>query len=157
MGCGIPKSKRRESGFDAVDLAGDIYDKVLNICLRMPNRYTYLILQDLLNLAGEVSDYAVKGDTAPLSLRHPYSIENDIRRGHFVQAKCSLMALSRRMNFFLLKPEALRHSINGKEIGITERELNDLSDMMHEEFRLLNSILDSDRRRLAIAREKTEQ
>ena len=55
----VPKSKQKESGFKAVDLSIEIYNDILDLCLKMPNRYTYLILQPILQLAGEIMDNMV--------------------------------------------------------------------------------------------------
>lgn len=149
----VPMSKRRESGFDVVDTAEKIYSKVLGICLRMPNRYTYLILQDLLKLAGEVADFTAKADSISYAST-PYIGELDICMTHFLQARASLKALIKRMNFFILRPESVRKTVNGKEIGITISELNELSDLMKKENDLLNRVISSGKQKRAVLVEK---
>lgn len=157
MSSSVPKSKRRTTKFDVVDNADEIYNKILNICLRMPKRYTYLILQDILHLSGEVADYTSKGDSVLLSTSNPYSIANEHRASYFIQARASLKALIKRMNFFLLNPNALRQNINGREIGVTIAELDDLSDLMRKEHNLINGVLDSDRERLRESEKKIKE
>lgn len=157
MSSSVPKSKRRTTKFDVVDNADEIYNKILNICLRMPKRYTYLILQDILHLSGEVADYTAKADSVPLMVSSPYSTANEIRAGYFVKARASLKALIKRMNFFLLNPNALRQTVNGREIGITTAELDELSDLMRKEINLITGIIESDRDRLRESEKKIKE
>ena len=123
----VPKSKQKPSPFNVVDLAGRIYDQTLDICLRMPKRYTYLVLLPILNLAGEVADFTKEGNSTIPNQRNPNPDDVRLRRLYFMKAKASLQALIRRMNFFLDRPDVCRHEVNGHTVGITESELKTLT------------------------------
>lgn len=146
----VPGSKREESKFQVVETATRIYNRILDICLRMPNRYTYLILQPILNLAGEVADNAKKGNTIMPDPKKPNQDDVRLRRLYFQKAKASLQALITRMNFFVDRPQVLRHKIGDREVGVTEKELNILADEMRSEFSLLQGVIDSDQKRYRI-------
>ena len=142
----VPKSKRSESGYQVVDTAITIYGKVLDICLRMPNRYTYLILQPIMILAGEVQDNVKKGNSIIPNKDNPNMVDIIERRKYFLAAHASLQALITRLNFFIDCPQTLRQ---GKErkYGVTRPELTELSALLRKEFALIKGSLDSDAKR----------
>lgn len=143
----VPQSKRQESGFQVVDTAISIYKTVLNICLRMPNRYTYLVLQPVINLAGEVMDNVKKANSIIPSGTPPNPVDVDKRRGHFVDAYASLQALITRMNYFIETPELFRQKEGRKQYGITKAEMLGLAEMMRREFTLIKGAIQSDAKR----------
>lgn len=136
----VPKSKRGKSGFGAVDNADRIDDKILDICLRMPKRYTYLILQPLVNHAGDAADYVREGNSVFPKNKH----EAQIRRDYVIRSYCSLQALSRRINRFLTHPQVLTHTIGDKTVGVKAGELEELAKMINEEFAMLKDMLGKD-------------
>lgn len=146
----VPASKREESKFQVVDTATKIYNHILDICLRMLNRYTYLILQPILNLAGDVADNAKCGNSIIPDPTHPNKIDVNLRRAYFQKARASLQALITRMNFFVDRPQVLRHKIGDREIGVTEKELNQLAEDMRTEAALLKGVVDRDQKRYSI-------
>lgn len=146
----VPRSKQKQSGYKVVDNAIDIYNKTLDICLRMPNRYTYLVLLPILNLAGEVMDYAKKGNSVIPNKNKPNINDVEERRNNFIKAKSSNQALITRLNFFLERPQLARHKINGREVGITESELDKLATMVELEDALLGGTLDKDELRYKV-------
>ncbi len=146
----VPQSKRAESGFQVVDTAIQIYKKTLNICLRMPNRYTYLVLEPIIKLAGEVMDNVKKANSIIPSLTSPNPVDVQLRRQHFVNAYASLQALITRMNYFIESPDVLRQKDGKKTYGVTRSELTELSQMMRTEFTLIKGAIASDSKRFVI-------
>lgn len=147
----VPKSKRKPSGFQVVDTAIKIYDRTLGICLRMPNRYTYLVLQPILTLAGDVMDNVKKGNSVIPNARSPDPDDVRLRRLYFQKAYASLQALITRMNFFLARPDVCRHKVNGREIGITQAELGELANYMIEELKTLKGVMAKDKERYKVS------
>lgn len=146
----VPASKRTESGFQVVETATRIYNHILDICLRMPNRYTYLILQPILNLAGEVADNTKKGNSIIPNRQDPIMEDVRLRRIYFQKARASLQALITRMNFFVDRPQVLRHKIGDREVGVTEKELDSLAADMRSELSLIQGVLEKDQKRYRI-------
>lgn len=146
----VPKSKQKESGFKAVDLSIEIYNDILDLCLKMPNRYTYLILQPILQLAGEIMDNMVTANGIDYSKDDPRFLQSDVNQRHryFMNAKGKMEALATRLNFFLINPKSLRHKVGGKEIGVTPPELDALSEKMDLELSLIDGVIQSDLGRL---------
>lgn len=142
----VPKSERKESGFQVVDTAIAIYRKTLDICMRMPNRYTYLVLLPILNLAGELQDNVKRANSIIPNVKAPNPVDVSKRREYFVTAYSSLQALITRLNFFLDCPETLR--VGGKKkYGITSSELLELSGMLRREFTLIKGAIEGDAKR----------
>ena len=81
----VPKSKQKPSGFAVVDTALKIYGNILDICLRMPNRYTYLILLPILNLASDTADYVKEGNSVIPNAKSPDP--DDVKLGGYISRK----------------------------------------------------------------------
>ena len=147
----VPKSKQKPSGFAVVDTALNIYGNILDICLRMPNRYTYLILLPILNLASDTADYVKEGNSVIPNAKSPDPDDVKLRRLYFQKARATLQALISKMNFFLLKPDIVRKKMKGgKTVGITENELDGLSEEMRKELTLIGGVLEKDEKRYNI-------
>ena len=52
----VPALKRSPSGYQVVDTAQELYRKVIAMCIKLPKRYTPLVLQPFVELASEVAD-----------------------------------------------------------------------------------------------------
>ena len=147
----VPKSKQKPSGFAVVDTALKIYGNILDICLRMPNRYTYLILLPILNLASDTADYVKEGNSVIPNAKSPDPDDVKLRRLYFQKARATLQALISKMNFFLLKLDIVRKKMkDGKTVGITENELDGLSEEMRKELTLIGGVLEKDEKRYNI-------
>ena len=124
-----------------------IYEKTLHICLKMPKRYTYLILQDVIRLAGEVMDNTKKANSVFAQNLH----EAQIRKDYWINARASLQALSSRIDRFIDAPQSLRyrdeHSNHTK--GVTMNELKELAELMIKEQSLIKSAIDADKKKSA--------
>ena len=131
--------------FAPVDKTKVLYKKTLDACLKMPKRYTYLVLQDVIHLAGLVMDNA----KAANSIRPRNQHEAQIRRDYWLNARANLQALSSRIDRFLEIPETLRYKdeISGRSKGITVSELCEIADLINEEMGLLTSTLENELQR----------
>lgn len=131
--------------FAPVDLPPKLYKKVVDACLKMPKRYTYLILQDVVQLAGRVMDNAKAANSVFPTNQH----EAQIRRDYWIYARADLEALSSRIDRFLEIPETLRYKdeISGRTKGITESELEEIADLIIQERGLITKALESDKER----------
>ena len=123
--------------FAPVDTAISIYKETLRLCLKMPKRYTYLILQDVIHLAGEVMDYSKKANSVFAHNAH----EQQIRIDFWIYARSSLQALSTRIDRFLEVPGTLncKDEETGKSKRITRKELLNLLDLIISEQNLLTN------------------
>jgi hypothetical protein len=114
----------------------------------MPNRYTYLVLVPIVNLASDVADFVKEGNSVIPNLNNPNIDDVKLRRLYFQKARASLQALISKMNFFLLKPDIVRHKgSNGNMVGITESELNALAEEMRQELALISGVIEKDAKR----------
>ena len=142
-----PKSRlvKEPKPFAPVDTAIRLYKKVLAVCLKMPRRYTYLLLQDVINLAGEVMDNAKKANSVFPTNPH----EAQIRRDYWIYARASLQALSTRIDRFLEVPSTLNYHDEraDRTKGVTVNELGEIADLISAEMGLITDALKSDKNR----------
>ena len=148
----VPKTRRKQSGFQVVDTAADIYWMVLAICIRMPKRYTNLVLDPITVLAGEVMDEVIKGNSVIPNAGAPDPAVLQIRKTHFIEALSSLEALIQRMNFFIANPNMIDHEIIGKSgtkirMRVTEAQLVELAELMRKEITLIKGTIKKDEER----------
>ena len=148
----VPKTRRKQSGFQVVDTATDIYWTVLAICIRMPKRYTDLVLDPIVSLAGEVMDEVIKGNSAIPNASAPDPTVVKIRKTHFTEALSSLEALIQRMNFFIANPNMIDHEIIGRSgtkirVRVTEAQLIELAELMRKEITLIRGTIKKDEER----------
>lgn len=135
-----------------MDTAADIYWMVLAICIRMPKRYTNLVLDPIAVLAGEVMDEVIKGNSAIPNAEAPDPTVLQIRKTHFIEALSSLEALIQRMNFFIANPNMIDHEIIGKSgtkirMRVTEAQLVELAELMRKEVTLIKGTIKKDEER----------
>lgn len=136
---------QKRKPFAAVDLPPKLYKKTVDACLKMPKRYTYLILQDVIQPAGRVMDNTKAANSVFPTNQH----EVQIRRDYWIHARADLEALSSRIDRFLEIPETLRYKdeISGRTKGITESELEEIADLIIQERGLITKALESDKER----------
>ena len=139
----VPKSKRGESGYEVVNTAGDLYNKTIQICLKLPKRYTYLVLQPIVELAGKVADYTKSGNSVYPSNAH----EVQIRRDYFIHARATLQSLISRANIIIDIPTVLTYKDGDKTKGVTKNELQEWADLMGKEDRLIAGAMKKDKER----------
>lgn len=140
----VPKHKRKPSGYQVVDTGQEIYTAAVNLALKMPKRYTYLVLKDFVELAGKVADYTKAGNSVFPTNQH----EAQIRRDYFIHAHASLQSLISRTNRFLEIPESLQSvDEDGKVRRVTIGELNSLLHLLLEEANVLRGAMEKDKER----------
>lgn len=137
--------RKEKRPFAPVDTAITLYKRVLAACLKMPKRYTYLILKDVIDLSGAVMDNAKCANSVFPTNAH----EAQIRIDFWIVARAKLQALSSRIDRFLEIPDTLTYhdEQSGKSKGITVHELDEIADLIIEEMALLTSTIESDRER----------
>lgn len=131
--------------FAPVDTTKVLYKKTIDACLKMPKRYTYLLLQDVVHLAGLVMDNAKGANSVFPANQH----EVQIRRDYWIHARANLEALSSRIDRFLEIPNTLRYKDeeSGRIKGITISELEEIADLINLEKDLLKKTLESEKER----------
>lgn len=139
----VPKSKRKPSGFQVIDTSRELKRKVLQMCVKLPKRYTDLILKDTVQDAKDVARNARKANSVFPHNQH----EAQIRYDFWIHALSAIQALSDDLNDISEIPSVLRYNDNGREKGATINELDEISDLVNEEFELLKGCLESDRKR----------
>ena len=139
----VPEMKRGKSGFQTVDTSRELKRKVLQMCVKLPKRYTDLILKDTIQDAKDVARYVRKANSVFPHNKH----EAQIRIDYWIKASTTIQALSDDLNDVLEIPSVLRYKINNKEKGVTINELNEIADLVDNEIKLIKGSLDSDRDR----------
>ena len=111
----------------------------------MPKRYTYLLLKDVIELAGRVMDYAKMANSVFPTNQH----EAQLRRDYWIRARSSLQALSTRIDRFVEVPGTFSYHDNSqhKTKGVKERELVEIADLIISEMNLLTTTLESEKER----------
>ena len=139
----VPELKRGKSGYQVVDNAEELESKVIKICVKLPKRYTDLLLIKIVELASDIATYVRVANSNFPRNQH----EAQIRRDDFVKAYGFTQALSGKINHLLLIPSVLRYKVDNKEKGVTINELNEISDMVKLELSLIKGSLESDKKR----------
>ena len=144
----VRKTDRSLSGIEFLDNAVKIYKLTLKICMKMPKRYTYLILQPILSLAGETMDYVKKGNSIFVNPGINIHIDYTERRKCFLLARSSLQALITRFSVLLEEEEFTSFVDNkGNNYRINMGKLHELDKCIRKELILLNGILKKDKER----------
>ena len=139
----ILRTSKEKKPFAPVDNASTLYTKVVQLCLKMPKRYTYLILQPVIHVAAEVMEETKKANSVfPQNQR-----EYQIRRNHWIEARASLQALSSHIDRLVELPGVLSVKENGKKRQITEHELFEIGSLIISEMALIKHQLSEEKER----------
>lgn len=139
----VPESKRKKSGYQVVDNAENLESKIIKMCVKLPKRYTDLLLIKIVDLAGDIATYVRVANSNFPRNQH----EAQIRRDDFVRAYGLTQALSGKINHLLLIPSVLRYKADNKEKGVTINELCEVADIVELEMNLIKGSLESDKKR----------
>lgn len=137
----VKKRDRKQSGFAVVDTADIILSKTMVLCLKMPRRYTYLILTRLIDTANDIADYCHEGNFVPKNAH-----EVQMRRDCFLRARGLLTSLISKVSRFLDTPEILTYKDpkTGDVKQITVSEYDEYIDLLDNELNLITGTLNSD-------------
>ena len=150
----ILASKRKENQAEYVAKARKIHIETLHFLSRLSARYARLLGTEVAKLAAEVEIYAEKANGIYPS--SPGCVV--LRERHLLEAKASLQALDAQLGLcfevMALNPEGCYRTENGfmeaknanKKLDKTAERLGVLID---EEYRLLQAVLDSDKKRVS--------
>ena len=139
----VPKSKRGESGFQVIDTSRELKRKMIQICVKLPKRYTDLILKDAVADSKAVARYTRIANSIFPTNQH----EAQIRIDNWMLARATLEVLSDDLNDILEIPSVLRYNESGKSKGVTINELDEISDLIDLETKLVKGCLEKDRKR----------
>ena len=139
----VPEMKRSKSKFQVIDTSRELKKKVLKICIKLPKRYTDLILKDTVQDAKDVARYARKANSIFPHNQH----EAQIRIDYWINALATIQALSDDLNDIIDIPSVLRYKIDNKDKGVTMNELDEIADLVNQERDLIKGSLESDRKR----------
>ena len=136
---------RKKDEFPPLAIAKKLYKRTLDACLKMPKRYTYLILQDVIQIAGHILDDVKRANSVYVTNAHEFQI----RRDYWISARANLEALSTRIDTFLEIPDTLRYKDeqSGRIKGITISELEEILDLTDQELGLVSRTLESEKER----------
>ena len=131
--------------FAPVDTAIRLYVLTERLCMKMPRRYTYLILKPVIKLAGKVMDNAKMANSVFPANAH----EAQMRRDYWIKARANLQALSTRVNRFIEASGTLTYHDEAarKTKGITEKDLGELADLILQEQKLIKDIMETEKER----------
>lgn len=148
----ILASKRKENQAEYVAKARKIHVETLNFLSRLSSRYGRMLGPETAKLAAEVEIYAEKANGIYPS--SPGCVV--LRERHLLEAKASLNALDGQLGFcfevMALNPEGCYRTQDGlMEAKNASRKLDKTAErlgaLIDEEYRLLQGVLDSDKRR----------
>lgn len=123
----VPKSKRKPSSYEMVDIACKINECVDKLYYKMYDYSPQIAIIELGKirfLADEIKDYTMKAQQHPLL--NPYSRDTFVRSGYLLNALESLNSLDAFLNSSLLNLNHLRVIYNGKERGVKTHELEEI-------------------------------
>ena len=89
----VLKNRRSVSKAEFVNTASQIYDDTIEFLTRLSARYSRLMAEPIAKLAGEVEDHAEKAN----SIFPSDEQRIQLRLGHLLEARASLMALDVRL------------------------------------------------------------
>lgn len=141
----VVRSKRHESSYLVVEQASDLYEKVVNMCVKMPKRYKDYISKDLVNLARDVRSCIVQGNSIRLSQATLYS-DFVFRHQKYIEAYAALNELGAIINITIQRPFGLRsYDPETKSTkGVTIKELEIVSDLISVEDGLIKGSIKAD-------------
>lgn len=142
-----PKSRllNEKRPFAPVDTAKKLYKKVLDMCLKMPKRYTYLLLTDVIHCAADVKRNTKGANSVFPTNQH----EAQIRRDYWIHARAALQGLSSFIDDFLDMPDTLQYHdpASDRTKGVTLHELEEIADLINSEMGLITKALEDEQRR----------
>ena len=142
-----PKSRliNEKRPFAPVDTAKKLYKKVLDMCLKMPKRYTYLLLTDVIHCAADVKRNTKGANSVFPTNQH----EAQIRRDYWIHARAALQGLSSFIDDFLDIPDTLQYHdpASDRTKGVTIHELEEIADLINSEMGLITKALEDEQRR----------
>ena len=143
-----PKSRLvpKAEPYEPMEVAKKLYRKVSNACVKMPDRYSYILLTQTIELAGKAMDNVKMA----LSVESPLALcEVEFRHGCWVKARAMLKALSNRFDRFVEVPDVLRYNDpnTNRKKGLTINEIEEIADLVNYELYLIDESLERDKRR----------
>ena len=139
----LPKSKTKESNYQVVETARILRKKVLDACLKLPRRYTFLLLQDTMHVANDVMHLCKSANS--VFPTNPSEVQ--MRINYWIQARASLQALSSDIDEIAEIPSILTYSFTGKKKGVTRHEIDELGALINKEMGLIKKAIEVDRKR----------
>lgn len=144
----VPASKRTKSHYEPVDNAAQIFKKTIDICLRVPKRYTIILLQYIARDAHSMASCAVRANSI-----HPACLsEYHTRRALWQEGLSWLNALDQDFSLFLYDPKCLTYFENSETPtkGVSHTDLNVLASLIHKQYALFTSAMVSDEERFSL-------
>lgn len=141
----VVRSKRYKSGYLVVERASDLYEKVLDMCVKMPKRYKDYISKDLVDLAKNVRSCIAQGNSVRLDQTTLY-LDFVFRHQKYIEAYAALNELGIIINITIERPFGLRsYDPETKSTkGVTTKELEAVSDLISVEDGLLKGSIKAD-------------
>lgn len=139
----VPKSERGQSAYEVVNTAGKLYKMTVDLCIKLPKRYTFLVLQPIVELAGKVADYTKAANSVFPANQH----EAQLRRDYFLHARATLQALISKTGLLLEVPGVLTYRDGDKTKGVTHKELEEWAALMNSEVKLISGAMNKDKER----------
>lgn len=145
----VLKQKRTVSKAEFINTANQIYVETLNFLTRMSARYSRLLAEPVAKLAGEIIDHAEKAN----SIYPSDEQRRQLRKGHLLEARASLMALDVRLTHCYLvmnqNPEGCFTTAAGKPVNAKdaaeklEKMADSLGGLIDQENELLKGAIKS--------------
>lgn len=142
----VVKSKQNESKRSFVTISENLFKECLRVCIKMPRRYTNLVLSPIIEFAGQITDNVHKANEIFLS-EHTRSSDAERRLNYINMALENLGALSFRINVFLYMPEGITY-YDPKDKSNTKiifGNMEQIALLIDEERRTLKGLLRHDK------------
>lgn len=149
----VLKNHRTVSKMEYVNTANAIYVETLQFLTRLSARYSRLVADDVIKLAGQVLDNCEKAN----SIFPSNDNRKALRERHLLEGRAALLALDVRMahvyELIMLNPQGCFTSASGKTLSSAEAQerldkmAQSLGEKIDRENEMITAVLKSDKGR----------
>lgn len=149
----VLKNRRTTSKMEYVNTANAIYVETLQFLTRLSARYSRLVADNVIKLAGEVLDNCEKAN----SIFPSNDNRKALRERHLLEARASVLALDVHMahvyELMMLNPQGCFTSATGKTMSSAEAQerldkmAQSLGEKIDRENEMITAVLKSDKGR----------
>jgi hypothetical protein len=149
----VLKNHRTTSKMEYVNTANEIYVETLQFLTRLSARYSRLVADNVIRLAGEVLDHSEKAN----SIFPSNDNRRALRERHLLEARASVLALDVHMahvyELMMLNPQGCFTAANGKALSSADAQerldkmAQSLGEKIDRENEMITAVLKSDKGR----------
>ena len=130
----VHRADRAESEMQFIITAQELYAATVQQYTRIPKRYTFLAALPFVEMAGEILDHVVEGNSFPVTNQH----EAQLRRDQFLLAQATIRSLTCRIEALMRIPNVQILDVDTMEAWMKK---------LDKELILLRAVMKNDRAR----------